>query len=389
MTRLYLLEPDHHDPVWTPFGGVRPVAELRAGAWLIRERWEATTGHEATAILCDLLAGFADTTHPPVHAAALAEGPGWVVRSDIVPERFRLETPGSRCHLICDGAVAGWWLEEGERWAGPATPQGEALPIAGMVLGGAWDLITALERFLPADAEEFTRASGDPIPGGSIVLGDPGLVVLLDALVEPGVVFDTRHGAVVLAEGSTVRSGTRLEGPLIAGPGTVLLGGSIRHSSFGPQCRVQGEVATSVLVGFANKSHDGFLGHSVLGPWVNFGAGTITSNLKNTYGPIRLDLPGGRLETGRAFLGSLVADHAKTAIGTLLGAGTVIGAGANVFGAPPVPRHVAPFAWGFSGDQLDETGFLRTAERVMPRRGIEVTPDRLASLRALRHRATR
>jgi UDP-N-acetylglucosamine diphosphorylase/glucosamine-1-phosphate N-acetyltransferase len=388
MTRLYLLEPDHHDPVWSPFAGARPIAELRAGAWLIRERWEAAVGHEATGILCDLLAGFSDTTHPPVVPLSHAEGPGWVVRSDVVPPRFRLAAPDGSSHLTCDGEVAGWWLEEGERWEGP-TAVGTPREIGGLLLRGAWDLITALEQLLPADAEEFTQAAGDAIPGGSILLGDPGLVVLLDARVEPGVVFDTRKGAIVLAEGTEVRSGTRLEGPLVAGPGTILLGGAIRQSAFGPQCRVQGEVSSTVMTGFTNKGHDGFLGHSVLGQWVNLGAGTITSNLKNTYGPIRLDLPGARLDTGRTFLGSLVADHAKTAIGTLLASGTVIGAGANVFGAPPVPRHVPPFAWGVGGERLDEAGFLRTAERVMPRRGIEVTADRIASLKALHARLAR
>lgn len=388
MTRLYLLEPDHRSDSWAPFAGVRPVAELRAGAWLIRERWEATVGHEATAVLCDLLAGFSDTAHPPVVPAAHAEGPGWVVRADVVPARFRLAAPDGARRLALEGTTVGWWLDAGERWHGPSE-SGGAHPIEGMILHGTWDLITALEHLLAADAEEFTHAGGDPVPAGSIVLGDTARVVVLDAQVEPGVVFDTRRGAIVLAEGVEVQSGTRLEGPLVAGPGTLLLGGRMRHASFGPFCRVHGEVSTSVLVGFANKSHDGFLGHSVLGHWVNLGAGTITSNLKNTYGAIRLDLPSARLETGRTNLGSLIGDHAKTAIGTMLGTGTVIGAGANVFGAAQVPKYVAPMAWGFDGEALDEEGFLRIAARVMPRRGIDVTPDRAASLRALYRRARR
>jgi hypothetical protein len=103
-------------------------------------------------------------------------------------------------------------------------------------------------------------------------------------------------------------------------------------------------MATTVMVGYANKSHDGFVGHSVIGHWANLGAGTITSNLKNTYGPVRLELGAERRDTGRTFLGSLIADHAKTAIGTLLSTGTIVGAGANVTGAP-VPHVVPPFAW--------------------------------------------
>ena len=385
MTRLYLLEPDDVDGSWAPFAGVRPIAELRAGAWLIRERWEAALGLEASAILSAPLAGFSDTAHPPVIAPDAASGPAWVVRADVVPARAPIAPAGQARCLMMDGRPVGWRLDAGQRWAG-AVSDGPGHDITGMHLRGSWDLVTALEQLLGTDAEEFLKAGSDPIPPGVIVLGDPSRVVLLDAQVEPGTVFDTRQGAVVLMEGVVVRSGTRLEGPLVAGPGTFLLGGQIRHASFGPQCRVNGEISTSVFVGFANKSHDGFVGHSVLGHWVNLGAGTTTSNLKNTYGEVRLDGPGGRHPTGRTQLGSLIADHAKTAIGSLLGTGTTIGAAASVVGAAGIPRHVPPFAWGLDGERLTEEGFVRIAERVLPRRGITLTADRLASLRALHRR---
>jgi hypothetical protein len=132
-------------------------------------------------------------------------------------------------------------------------------------------------------------------------------------------------------------------------------------------------MATSVLLGYANKAHDGFVGHSVLGRWVNLGAGTITSNLKNTYGSVRLDIAGTSLETGHQFLGSLIGDHAKTAIGTLLGTGTIIGAGANVFDGVRAPKYVPPFAWGGLGsERMTRHGFLAVVERVLPRRHVEV-----------------
>ena len=194
-------------------------------------------------------------------------------------------------------------------------------------------------------------------------------------------VFDVRNGAVVLEPGVEVRHGTRLEGPVFAGRGSKLLGGFIRASAFGPECRVHGEVSASVFLGYANKSHDGFVGHSVVGRWVNLGALTTTSNLKNTYGPVRLELPGERIETGRQNLGTLFGDHAKTAIGTMLATGTVIGAGANLFGLPTPPKYVPPFAWGSAGDERQTAdGFLRVAERVMLRRAVELTPERRHSL---------
>jgi hypothetical protein len=160
-----------------------------------------------------------------------------------------------------------------------------------------------------------------------------------------------------------------------------VLGGVIKASAFGPECRLRGEIATSVFLGYANKSHDGFVGHSVLGHWVNLGALTTTSNLKNTYGPVRLEVAGRRIETDRRNLGTLFGDHAKTAIGTMLATGTVVSAGANLFGTTMPPKYVPPFAWGGDGaERLTCEGFLRVAERVMTRRDVTLTPERRRSL---------
>jgi UDP-N-acetylglucosamine diphosphorylase/glucosamine-1-phosphate N-acetyltransferase len=388
MTRLYLLEPEPPGATWMPFRGARPIAELRAGAWLIRERWEAAAGVEATAILGSHVRDFCDPDSPPVLEPSDAVGPAIVARADFVPPRVALAFLGSERRLTHGGETVAWRLEEGEQWAG-GQPDGPSRAVDGLLLRGTFDLITALERLLPSDCLEFAAAPADPVPAGCIVLGDPAWVICLGAQVEPGVVFDVRGGVVVLAEDVEVRSGTRLEGPLYAGPGTHLLGGQIRQSAFGPKCRVHGEVAASVFTGYSNKSHDGFLGHSVLGQWVNLGAGTINSNLKNTYGTVRLDLGGERVETSRQFLGSLIGDHAKTAIGTLLGTGAVIGAGASVLMRNP-DRVVPPFAWGGAGDErLHADGFVRIASRVMPRRGVDVSPAVERSLRAIHARLAR
>jgi UDP-N-acetylglucosamine diphosphorylase / glucose-1-phosphate thymidylyltransferase / UDP-N-acetylgalactosamine diphosphorylase / glucosamine-1-phosphate N-acetyltransferase / galactosamine-1-phosphate N-acetyltransferase len=182
-----------------------------------------------------------------------------------------------------------------------------------------------------------------------------------------------------------VRHGTRLEGPVFVGPRTRILGGYIRGSVFGPECRVRGEIGSSVFLGYANKAHDGFVGHSVLGHWVNLGAGTTTSNLKNTYGVVRLTAGGEQIETGRLNVGTFFGDHAKTAIGTMLGTGTIVSAGANVFGGPP-PKYVLPFAWGVGGETMTEEGFLRVAQRVLARREVAWTDARRDSLRRIYQR---
>jgi UDP-N-acetylglucosamine diphosphorylase / glucose-1-phosphate thymidylyltransferase / UDP-N-acetylgalactosamine diphosphorylase / glucosamine-1-phosphate N-acetyltransferase / galactosamine-1-phosphate N-acetyltransferase len=388
MTALYLYEPSDPGPAWAPFTGVRPISELRAGVWRIRERWEAAVEADTTAILGDHAAGFTEIDEPPCRAVEPVRGPAVVVSSCFAPTGVPLRLDSTIRRLTHTGATVGWIVPPGEEWTSPHQ-HGAAVEVDGVPLRGCYDLIGALEALLAADCADFRAAPSNGVPEGSVVLGDPADVLVLGAVVEPGVVFDVRHGVVVLDEGAEVRHGTRLEGPLYAGPGTRLLGGFIRHAVFGPECRARGEIASTVFLGYGNKAHDGFLGHSVVGQWVNLGAGTTTSNLKNTYGLVRLDVDGARIETGRLNLGTLFGDHAKTAIGTMLATGTVVSAGANVFGVGSPSKFVPPFAWGCTGEErVTEHGFLRVAERVMARRDVELTPARQESLRRAFRRGT-
>jgi UDP-N-acetylglucosamine diphosphorylase/glucosamine-1-phosphate N-acetyltransferase len=385
---LYLLEPAEPDPAWAPFAGVRPLAELRAGVWKIRERWEAALDLETAAIMGDHVAHFHEGFEPPCRPVGRIEGPAVVGASWFAPTGAPVSlTPAAR-RLVHQGQTVAWIVPAGASWSGPSA-SGEGLEVEGLFLRGTYDLITALERYLPSDCLGFGAGPADPVPTGAVVLGDPALVLCRGARVEPGVVFDTRKGAVVLETGVEVAHGTRLEGPFYAGEKTRIIGDALRHSSLGPRCTVRGELSNSVFLGYANKAHDGFVGHSVIGHWVNLGAGTTTSNLKNTYGEVTLAIGGGSVATGRQFLGSLIGDHAKTAIGTMLATGTVIGAGANVFGVAQVPKYVPPFAWGVNGkERMNEAGFLTVAERVMPRREVLFTPERRAALSATWKRAT-
>jgi UDP-N-acetylglucosamine diphosphorylase / glucose-1-phosphate thymidylyltransferase / UDP-N-acetylgalactosamine diphosphorylase / glucosamine-1-phosphate N-acetyltransferase / galactosamine-1-phosphate N-acetyltransferase len=389
VSALYLLEPEYPGPAWAPFAGVRPIAELRAGIWKVRERWEAAAGRDATALLGEHAAGFTELDEPEVRAPMTIDGPALVAASWFAPTGVPVNPPPGTRRLTHDKETVAWLVASGERWTGPHD-HGSALRIEGVRLHGTYDLLTALEQLLIADCADFLAAPHGGVPEGSLVLGDPSHLISLGGIIEPGVVFDVRQGAVVLDQGAEVRSGSRLEGPIYVGAGTRILGGFVRGSVFGPECRIRGEVSASVFQGFANKSHDGFVGHSVIGHWVNLGAGTTTSNLKNTYGPVRLDVDSERIETGRLNLGSLIGDHAKTAIGTMLATGTVISAGANVFGPANPPKYVPPFAWGCPGaERMSEDGFLRIAERVMARRNVALLPEHRESLRRAYQRSTR
>lgn len=369
---LYLLDPDPA-PVWAPFAGVRPLSELRAGAHLIRERWETFVGAEASAVFAlPHLAGFAEPGMPPVMPRRAVTGPAVIGSSTFAPQGVAPELPAVPVRLVSHGITVGWGVPAGVAWEGPQ-PHAQAIEVPGVVLHGTFDLIPALLHLLPDDLRQMLGDS-DPVPAGSIVIGDPAALELHEAQVEPGVVFNVSHGPVVVESGVEIRAGTRLEGPLWVGANARVLGGELRGSAIGPHCSVRGELASCVFLGYANKSHDGFLGHSVVGRWVNCGAGTITSNLKNTYGPVRLEIASARVDTAQQLLGTLFGDHAKTAIGTLLGTGTVVGAGANVFDAVRPPKYVAPFAWGGgSRERMTREGFLKIVERVLPRRDVEMT----------------
>jgi UDP-N-acetylglucosamine diphosphorylase/glucosamine-1-phosphate N-acetyltransferase len=363
-----------------PFALSRPLGELRYGAYLLRERWEQALGLRVQGHLtAPHLADYTEPGAPPAVAEPGApDAPRLVLRSSFAPAA----APG----VLTDAREPTAFVEEGGTVVGAALPPGTPWPgwaglggfsrrtASGRLLEGAWALVRDLGSVLAADLERRVAELEARVPALATVLGSAELLGVEDADIEPHVVFDTRGGPIWIASGASVRSFSRLAGPLFVGPGTRVVGGQLRESAIGPRCVVHGEVSNAVFLGYANKAHDGFLGHSVVGRWVNLGAGTVTSNLKNTYGPVRLNLGAERVETGMTFLGSLIGDHAKTAIGTMLPTGCVIGAGANLFGNARPAGAVPPFAWG-----TDEPGrlmacrmFLQVAGRVMPRREVEL-----------------
>jgi UDP-N-acetylglucosamine diphosphorylase/glucosamine-1-phosphate N-acetyltransferase len=239
-----------------------------------------------------------------------------------------------------------------------------------------WELISGTPAQVAEDVRALFPASSAPeLPQGVYRLGDHPLVIGEGVEIEPGALLDTRTGPIWLDDHSVVRAFTRLSGPAYLGRGSSLLGGAIEAVSIGPVCRIRGEMSTSVALSYTNKQHDGHIGHAYLGAWVNLGAETTNSDLKNNYGTIRLWTPAGEVDTGEIKIGALLGDHVKTGIGLLLNTGSLIGAGSNLFGAEMPPRYVPPFSWG-GGDELVEyraEKFLEVAEKVMGRRRVTLT----------------
>jgi UDP-N-acetylglucosamine diphosphorylase/glucosamine-1-phosphate N-acetyltransferase len=399
MTKLFLYDAAEDLERFLPFSDSRPLGELRYGAFLLRERWSALLDLPVEGCVSPHahLADFTEPGAPPVVAR-----PGeknelrLLVRSTfaLAPDAALPAEPTEPVRFVdAAGAAVGFALPRRREWRSFADAAAwPAVRIEGKLLAGVWDLVGDLATVLPADLERMRSAqAGGTIPRGTTVLGDPALVLAAEAAVEPGVVLDVRKGPIFLSPGVEVRSTARLSGPLAVARGSRLLGGEIAGSAIGPRCNVRGEVSGTVWLGYANKAHDGFLGSSVVGRWVNLGAGTINSNLKNTYGPVRISLGGKRFETGLVFMGALIGDHVKTAIGTMLPTGCVIGTGANLFGSRRPPTEVPAFAWGVDepGQVLECGRFVEIAERVMPRRDVAVDEQTRRYLAAIWGAATR
>lgn len=254
-----------------------------------------------------------------------------------------------------------------------------------------WDLIAAnraelLRQCRPQGAKEA--------PPGVHFVGPANIQLAPDVMLKPGVVLDAADGPIRIDAGAQLQPGAVLCGPCYIGPKTIVRPTAVirENTSVGPVCRVGGEIEAAILLGYSNKQHDGFLGHSYLASWVNLGAGTITSDLKNTYGTIRVAFNGTEMETGQRFLGAIIGDHAKTAIGTMLPTGCMIGVAANVLMRGPVPKFTPSFGWltddGLSEYRIDKA--LALATTVLSRRNLALSAaeSQLLSDSARRARVT-
>ncbi|HYW31990.1 MAG TPA: putative sugar nucleotidyl transferase [Gemmatimonas sp.] len=404
-----------------PFAFSRPLGEMRAGAPLIRERWEQVLGVRASGFLSrPELVAFAEFDAPPpargdahhslpagaviVNTRALPALAGAIdVRRDSAVRAWSIAGRVAAVRLTAPLSLSQldrgeWWPPSQQSRDGAANhdtdPDASHVSLDGLWLDEVWDLVRHLNALLLADIPSMADALRCRAllqdTGSNIAVTGPHPVWLEDgAHVEPMTVFDTTLGPVLLREGATVQAFTRVTGPCFVGKHSTLSADRISGSSIGDVCRVHGELSASILTGHSNKGHDGFVGHSVFGRWVNLGASTVTSNLKNTYGTVALWTPDGIRDSGLQFLGTFFGDHAKTGIGLRLTTGCVLGAGANVMDAMP-PKHVAPFSWGtgapYANFAFDK--FVETATRMMARRGVTFDATQERMWRGLHEQAT-
>lgn len=245
-------------------------------------------------------------------------------------------------------------------------------------INNVWDLFQKNAEALKNDFELLTKGRKSQTLSSTVtVIGDKNLVFLEEGAKAEACILNTSSGPVYLGKEAEIMEGSVVRGPFALCEHSALkLSTKIYGATtIGPHCKVGGEVNNSVIFGYTNKAHDGFLGNSVIGEWCNLGADTNNSNLKNNYGNVKIFnySKNKQIDTGLQFCGLIMGDHSKSGINTMFNTGTVVGVGSNIYGGG-FPNTVIPnFSWGgsegFENYRLEK--LFETAERVYERRGLK------------------
>lgn len=399
--RLVIYEDETFENFY-PLTYLRAIFELRCGATTLADKLRRVAPAAAVAYFArDILAPvLRERLGAPVNDPATLRGDDLLLVNGrlLLLEAAQLPAEGAEEILTCDGTPVGARVARATASAlaastpaqllaalGATTPSRE---VKGILLSYMWELIHHNPAAIAAD---FAAAGKRGIVGTfsdhATVWGSKEQVyVAPTAEVHPFVCIDTKGGPVTIDEGAVVHPHTRIEGPSYIGPSTIIVGGKIREGcSFGPVCRVGGEVEESIIHGYSNKYHDGFLGHAYVCEWVNLGALTTNSDLKNDYSTVQVYLKGELTDTGDTKVGSFIGDHTKTSIGTILNTGTVVGVMCNVMASGSVsPKFIPSFVTFLNGKFINIAfkATMETARTAMSRRKRTLSEAEAELLRA-------
>jgi UDP-N-acetylglucosamine diphosphorylase/glucosamine-1-phosphate N-acetyltransferase len=222
---------------------------------------------------------------------------------------------------------------------------------------------------------------------GVELINENDIVIGSDVEVRSGTVLDASEGAIIIANNARIEPNAIIYGPCAIGEGSIVRGGAkLGHgTTLGRMCRIGGEVEECIFAPYSNKQHEGFMGHSYIGSWVNIGAGSCTSDLKNNYGLVKAWSAGRMRETGRRFLGATIGDHSKIAIGSRFNTGTVIGFNANVLSVGFPPKFVPSFSWRLEPEpeRFELAAAVETARIMMDRRNVAFTAAHVELFKAI------
>lgn len=339
-----------------PLNYFRSNVELRTGGYTLLDKWKDRMTLEDFYILTrPYLQDYTDEVLGQSWIENNADDTLWI-NSQIVPNLPLVEEVST---LKPDEAL----FDNGRLIAVKTKQREKALAFPGQYASGLrgkntnavwvdypWDLVELNGAEIANDKNIFlSRISEfEKNPPGVEIVGKEDVYISSSAKIYPMVVLNAEKGPIFIENNVNILPFSYIEGPAFVGensmlkPNTRLLNGS----TLGPHCKGSGEISNSIFHSFSNKQHDGFLGNSYLSPWVNLGADTNNSNLKNNYLNVKVPINGKEIDTGLLFAGLFAGDHAKSAINTMFNTGTVLGCFANVYGADFPSKFIPNFAWG-------------------------------------------
>ena len=329
-----------------PFTYTRPVADIRVGILTIREKWEKYLGFTTTTITEDYLS----EKYPMVELEHNV-----MINASFLPDAAlvqQIKTLSEKQAIFFNDEIIAFYTTEDQETVDFDTYEIIEYTNTPMRIAHTWDIFKLNGEAIAADFELLTKGrTSAPLSNTNTVLGAEHVFVEPGAKIECAILNATT-GPIYIGENAEVMEGSVVRGPFaLCEHATLKLAAKIYGpTTIGPHSKVGGEVNNSVIFGYSNKGHDGFLGNSVLGEWCNIGADSNNSNLKNNYAEVRLwDYETeGFARTGLQFCGLMMGDHSKCGINTMFNTGTVVGVSANIFGGG-FPRNFIPsFSWGGS-----------------------------------------
>ncbi|MFC1480990.1 putative sugar nucleotidyl transferase [Candidatus Neomarinimicrobiota bacterium] len=390
---IYIFE-DSHALDLEPVALTRATFELRCGALTHLERIKRTIDSISNALIVrPELAQLMQERYPDSQVNPVDFAAGiWINGAALWDESsvIALQEPGA-C-MAYQGRLVGANLSasEGQElaaaiWTDTQPSYSSNVSATAKLLPHLWDHCHHNADQLDHDYNVFFKGSAATVmPAGIQAIGDGGVFLGKNDSIDPFVLLDTRHGPIIIDSNVHIGSHTVIEGPAYIGPDCDIWPQStIKNVSFGPACRLMGQVSGTILQGFTNKQHYGFLGDAYLGSWVNLGAGTTNSNLKSNYGKVSVMVNESSVNTGSLFVGLFMGDYSKSAIGTLFPTGSTVGIGANIFGTLIPDKVIPPFTWGNTGEIYDLEKFLATAVIVKERRDQQLSQAERDVLTAL------
>lgn len=362
-----------------PLSFTRPVADLRVGILTIREKWGKHLGQSLSFKTQDYLQGKFKLR---IEDNNTFINGGLLPTEDIIEKIKGLALGAS---LVKDGTLLACRLDKtsSENFDprshafGSSTEYSEAI----LQVLNPWDIFRLNGEAINADFALLTKGrTSQPIDESNRVIAPENIFIEEGAVVQCAV-LNASTGPIYIGKDAEVMENSAVRGPFaLCEHSTLKLSAKIYGpTTIGPHSKVGGEVNNSVIQGFSNKGHDGFLGNSVLGEWCNLGADTNNSNLKNNYAEVKLWSYTKKrfIKTGLQFCGLIMGDHSKCGINTMFNTGTVVGVSANIFGSG-FPRNFVPsFSWGGSGGYMTFTlpKAFEVAEKVMARRNLILTNE--------------